>query len=215
MNDEGRQMSERRTFLTEPSEEGGKVSTAGRLLSESASLFRQKGYARTTIRQLGDRVGIRGPSLYHHISSKEDLLHEICIRSLEDISLDLALASEGRESSPELLRDLIIAHTSRALNDRDMHATMLTEFRELSLQHRKEVVKLRADYEMTWRTLLKEGQELGWIRSDVDAKYLALTLLNTLNWTIFWYEPDAGLRPAELAEIFSKTFLEGAAGPVA
>lgn len=184
-------------------------STASRLLTEAAALFRARGYARTTIRQLGDQLGVRGASLYHHISSKEVLLYEICIRSLSHIIDDFEQTVSRTSKDPDRIRALFTTHLDCAITERDMHATMLTEFRELSPRHRREVIKLRAEYEALWREQLEAGQQDGWIRSDIDAKYLTLTLLNMLNWTIFWYEPGGELKPGELADLFYKVYAEG------
>src|SRR5258706_11288523 len=52
------------------------------ILLEASKLFSQKGYAGTTMAEIADVVGIRGPSLYYHFADKADLL-----RALTDIGL--------------------------------------------------------------------------------------------------------------------------------
>jgi hypothetical protein len=98
---------------------------------------------------------------------------------------------------------------NRALSERDMHATMLTEFRELSADDRRKVIEMRARYESLWREQLAAGQKKGLIRSDIDVRYLTLSLLNLLNWTIFWYEPSGPMSPADLAEVFFAVHMTG------
>lgn len=186
-------------------------SMATRLRAEAALLFRSQGYSNTTIRQLGERLGVTGATLYHYTSNKESLLYEICLESLQRISTDLKNARAGMPGSLDRLRSMFRAHTVRALGDRDLHATMLTEFRELSAVHRQRVVRERGKYESLWRQELEAGQAAGVIRSDISAKLLTLSLLNLLNWTIFWYEPDGDLSPEELADVFANVYLEGAA----
>ena len=41
-------------------------SAKGRLLQAAATLFKEKGYERTTVRDLGKAVGIQSGSLFHH-----------------------------------------------------------------------------------------------------------------------------------------------------
>ena len=53
----------------------------------------------------------------------------------------------------------------------------------------------------------------GRLRTDIDVKYLALSLLNLLNWTIFWYQPGGSLEPEQLADILATIFIEGAGAP--
>ena len=47
-------------------------------------MFREKGYAGTSMRDLANAVGIEAASLYNHIKSKEDLLLQICVAVAQD-----------------------------------------------------------------------------------------------------------------------------------
>ena len=49
-------------------------SPRGRLLLGAAYLFYKQGYDKTTVRQLGEFIGIQSGSLFHHFKSKDDIL---------------------------------------------------------------------------------------------------------------------------------------------
>jgi AcrR family transcriptional regulator len=53
-----------------------------RLLDCAAQLFREKGYERTTVRDIGAAVGIQSGSIFHHFSSKEDILKAVMSEAL-------------------------------------------------------------------------------------------------------------------------------------
>jgi AcrR family transcriptional regulator len=184
-------------------------STSERLMTTAADLFRRKGYAQATTRELADALGIRKASLYYHISNKEDLLYEISMHSLgrisEIVGTVMTAAPEG-----ERLRALIKAHVVTSLSERDMHTVMLTELRALSPEHLEEVIAQRDGYEELLRGVIAEDQAAGRLRGDIDAKLLTLSLLNVLNWTIFWFDPKADLTPERLGEVLADVFLEGA-----
>ncbi|WP_276206930.1 TetR/AcrR family transcriptional regulator [Oceanicoccus sagamiensis] len=52
-------------------------SAKGRLLSGAAHLFREKGYERTTVRDIANEIGIQSGSLFHHYKSKEEILKAV------------------------------------------------------------------------------------------------------------------------------------------
>jgi TetR/AcrR family transcriptional regulator, cholesterol catabolism regulator len=193
-----------------PSEDDGK--TADRLLQTAASLFRRKGYTASTTRELSDLLGIQKASLYHHIRGKEDLLLGISLESLKRIISSVAAAGSLVEPGKRL-EAMIAAHVETSLRDRDMHLTMLVELRSLSTERREEVLRLRDRYESMVRTVISEEQQAGRIRADIDSKYLTLALLNLLNWTIFWFDPNGDRTASELGKILSTVFLDGSRAP--
>ena len=50
------------------------------ILEKAAQLFRKNGFNATSMRDLAENVGVEAASLYNHISSKAELLQEICFR---------------------------------------------------------------------------------------------------------------------------------------
>jgi AcrR family transcriptional regulator len=187
-----------------------RASTGERVLTEAARLFRTKGYSATTMRELAAALDVNKATLYHYIGGKEDLLYQLSIESLERITTDVSRAIALESDPLSRLVSAIKAHINTMLADRDKHATMLNELRALSGERATDVVELRDRYESLIRALLQEGLDRGLIRSDLGSvKYLTLALLNLLNWTIFWFEPDGELTPADLGEIFASIYLLG------
>jgi TetR/AcrR family transcriptional regulator, cholesterol catabolism regulator len=185
-------------------------STADRALIVAAQLFRTKGYSASTTREIAAHLGINKATLYHHFGGKEDLLHDLSAESLKRMKTDVAIAIASETDPLSRLRTCIRVHVTTMLADRDKHASMLFELRSLTGERAAHVLELRDQYEQIIRAVLQEGQERGPIRDDVAVKYLALGLLNMLNWTIFWFEPDGDLAPDQLAEVLAELFLFGA-----
>lgn len=52
-------------------------SARERLLRAGASLFAEKGYAGTSVREIVERAGLTKPALYYHFASKEGLFHAV------------------------------------------------------------------------------------------------------------------------------------------
>lgn len=192
-----------------PAREKAGGSTADRLLRLAAALFRQKGYAGSSTRELAGQLGIQKASLYHHIRGKEDLLFAISVGSLEHITAAVSAAGAAAEPGGRL-RAMIAAHMQTALADQDMHTTMLIELRSLSPGRQEQVRARRDQYQALLRDAVAADQAEGRLRADIEAGCLTLSLLNLLNWTIFWFDPAGPRSPRELAEVMSMIFLDGA-----
>jgi AcrR family transcriptional regulator len=188
-----------------------RTTTSQRLLDAAAHLFWSKGYASTTTREIAALLGVKKASLYHHVSSKEELLYEICVASLRNIRETVGTAVDAVQDPLEAVRGLIRAHVAAMLVDAAKHSTMLTELRALTGDRRTEIVALRDAYEDFVRSVIARAQNAGQIRQDIPVKQLALSLLDLLNWAIFWFQRNGELSPEDLAELFIKIFLNGVA----
>jgi len=180
-----------------------------RLVIEAARLFRTHGYAGTSTRTLAESLGLTKAALYHHFPSKDALLYEICLESIARIDVAVSSALHGLGDSLQRLRAAVVAHVASALQDADMHATMLIEMRALAPEDRAEVREIRARYEARIRNLIEAAQRDGYVRAQPSSRWLTLALLNTLNWSIFWYRPDGGSAPEEIGRVLLDVFLNG------
>ncbi|WP_416332527.1 TetR/AcrR family transcriptional regulator [Marinobacter sp. NP-4(2019)] len=164
----------------------------GRLLREAARLFRDKGYERTTVRDLAAAVGIQSGSLFHHFRTKEEILKAVMV---ETIRLNTALmqAAMDAESTPRgKLRALIRAELE-FINGQtgEAMAVLVYEWRSLSEASQAEVLELRDIYEQLWLDVLTTMKSEGQLKAEPFVVRRMLT--GALSWTVTWYRPDGGL----------------------
>jgi hypothetical protein len=123
---------------------------------------------------------------------------------------EAALAAHRLAGARAQLEALIRAHLVTMLADHALHMTGLIELRALSPGPRAEVEQKRDAYKSILTTQIAGCQLEGIVRSNISAELLTLLLLNMLNWTVFWFDPDGPMTPAELGDVIASLFLEGA-----
>ena len=188
-----------------------KRGTLDRLFDTAATLFREKGYAATTTREMAATLGIQQASLYYHITSKEDLFYQLCVSSLTHLHADVESAVKAVHEPLGRICTLIRVHLQTLLVHQCRHVIMLTELRALSNPHHAEVLALRKKYARLVESVLEEAQAAGVARRDIPSKYLYLALLNVLNWAVLWFRQDQELPAERLAGLFTPIYLQGAA----
>jgi len=77
--------------------------TAERILDAAESLFAERGYVGTTLRDVADRVGLRIPSLYNHFPNKDALYAAVLERGIGPV-LDVLLEVVDGDSGPDTVR---------------------------------------------------------------------------------------------------------------
>lgn len=166
-------------------------SARGRLLREAARLFRDKGYERTTVRDLAAAVGIQSGSLFHHFRTKEEILKAVMVETIRLNTAVMRAAVSAADTNREKLRALLSAELE-SINGQtgEAMAVLVYEWRSLSESSRKEVLKLRDIYESLWLEVLRALKDEGALVADPFVVRRMLT--GALSWTVTWYRPERG-----------------------
>ncbi|KXO11080.1 MULTISPECIES: TetR/AcrR family transcriptional regulator [Marinobacter] len=167
------------------------ASARGRLLKEAARLFRDKGYERTTVRDLAAAVGIQSGSLFHHFRTKEEILKAVMVETIRLNTALMQAAADSEESPRGKLRALVRSELE-SINGQtgEAMAVLVYEWRSLSEGSQDQVLELREIYEGLWLSVLEELNELGQLKADPFIVRRMLT--GALSWTVTWYKPERG-----------------------
>ncbi|MED5390112.1 MAG: TetR/AcrR family transcriptional regulator [Pseudomonadota bacterium] len=175
-------------------------SPRGRLLSAAAHLFRDKGFDRTTVRDIAASVGIQSGSIFHHFKSKEDILYAV-MEEVIHFNTDRLRRAMAAESRPEeQLRALVRAELQSIVGDTAEAMTVLvTEWRCLSEEKQRQALALRAIYEQLWLDALNVLHEQGAFRDD---PFIIRRLITGMTgWVPHWFDRDGSLTLDDLADI--------------
>ncbi|MBF9224289.1 TetR/AcrR family transcriptional regulator [Hymenobacter ruricola] len=175
----------------------------------ATALFRARGFAATSMRELATALGLEAGSLYSHIKSKEEILHRVCFGLAESFFAGFAAATlDATAPVATQLRQAIEAHVRVLTSDSAASAVFLHEWRHLSEPARGEFLALRDRYEAAFRELIAKGVAAGELHTP-DTAFAALTLLASLNWLPAWYRPEGKLAPDEIAHRLAEQLLSG------
>ena len=126
------------------------MGTRERLLENGAALFAAKGFHGVGVEELGDSVGLTGPSIYRHFRTKGALLAEMLI-TVSNSLLEGANEVLGENLDPvQTLTALIERHVEFALSHPDLIRVHERDFGNLAEEDARQVRRLQRRYVELW-----------------------------------------------------------------
>jgi AcrR family transcriptional regulator len=178
------------------------------ILRTSASIFAEKSYHSTSMRDISRATNVSLAGLYHYCKSKEELLFLIqdnCfgrvlerleerLREVDDPVIKLRIMIENHLSffAANMAEMKVLSHEAESLRG-EMYAHVAT---------RKDT------YAKLARSILQEVQAQA-NGQRVDLTVATYALFGMMNWIYNWYDPAGKLKVSDLAQDLTKLFLGG------
>jgi AcrR family transcriptional regulator len=178
------------------------------ILEAAARIFSEKGFHATSMQDIADAVHLQKASLYHHFSSKQEILVDILDHALDLINTRLELVLSQSLSPEEKLRQAMVSYFQTIAENRNLSAVLLLELRSLDPELKARQASRREKFEKLWRDLIIEGKQQG-IFTDVDPSLTGRAILGVMNWTVTWYRSDGPRSATEIADLFADLLLHG------
>ena len=182
--------------MTEPTATSARLDGIAEV---AAQLFLDKGYDAASMADLAAATGLGKSSLYHHLSSKDQLLAHICGRPLAGLRRELEAAAARPRPAGVRLTTALEAVTRIVLDDVPASSLVLTikpttAVARQVMEERRQLERMRAD-------LVAAAQAEGTARTDVEAPLLTRLVMGTINGLVAWYRPEtADFAPEEVRE---------------
>jgi AcrR family transcriptional regulator len=178
------------------------------ILEAAAQVFRQKGFHGASMNDIAEVVNLQKASLYHHVSSKQEILFELLDRALELLLERISPLATQTIPADERLRLMIREYLQILAENTDLSAVLLFEHRSLEGKQHARHVPNRDKFEALWRTVLVDGvRTKKFVCEDISLSTRAI--LGIMNWTITWYRPNGDLAIDEIADQYSNLLLHG------
>lgn len=180
------------------------VSRRREIEDVASELFRDRGYAATSIRDIARALEIQGASVYAHVASKEDVLWAIVDRAASRFEAAAdeaeARAARTRDGDPvEAIAELARAHVRVVTDDVEEASVFVSEWRSLGPGRRAAILARRDAYEARFRRRIQDGIAVGAF-AMTDPALAATVVLTALNGVATWFDPVGRLGPDRIAD---------------
>ena len=180
------------------------------LLELAAAMFAERGLRATTVRDIADAAGILSGSLYHHFSSKEEMVDEV-LRSFLDWLFERYQQIIDTEPNPlARLKGLFMASFDAIEHHHAEVVIYQDEAKRLSAQPRFGYVdELNLRQRKMWVDVITEGIEQGYFQADIDVDLFYRFIRDTTWVSVRWYQPGGPLTAEQVGQQYLAIVLGG------
>src|SRR5687767_11728427 len=180
------------------------------ILRAAISVFARCGYFNSKVADIAREAGVADGTVYLYFKSKEEILHSIFDRSVEE-ALGAARKRVARLKDPrEKLRRIASLHLQRLGADRDLAVVFQVELRGSTKFMEEFSAAGFAEYLGLLHDTFEEGQRAGVFRKDLNATIGAKILFGALDeMATNWIISHRNYKLEPMADVVMDVFLNG------
>jgi AcrR family transcriptional regulator len=185
-----------------------KASKKELILRKAAAMFREKGFAATSMRDLAESVGIEAASLYNHIRSKNEILEAICFDVANRFNTNMELIEAGHHKSIARVETLLRFHIQQMIENYEEVYVSDREWKHLEEPYLSNFQTQRRNYRKKFAALIEDGITKGEIRK-IDAPTAVLIILHAVSGIESWHRSKAKINAQELEDNMVMIMIDG------
>ncbi len=178
------------------------------ILDAAAQVIRKKGFHAASMSDIAEAVNLQKASLYHHVSSKQEILLDLLDRALEMLTARITPIVNQSIPADEKLRQMIRVYLQSLAEKPDLSSILLFEHRSLDKKNHARHIPNRDRFESLWHEVVREG-----VRTKLftcpDVGLAVRGLMGILNWTLTWYRPNGSMSIEKIANYYADLFFNG------
>jgi AcrR family transcriptional regulator len=180
------------------------------IMRGAARLFDEVGYHGVNMETIAKAAGLKKPTLYHYVRSKDEILFQIHEAMIETLRSKIGERREAGEG-PEAILYGVYRDIFQQIHDFPGYVRAFFEhMRELDGDRRSKIRADRNAYLAEVVAVIERGMDQGLFRR-ADSRLTALSLLSISNWAYQWYRPARDGKPSEIAATCWDIFKHGLA----
>jgi len=178
------------------------------IITKAAKLFREKGFSATSMRDLAEHVGVEAASLYNHIRSKTELLHDICF-DVANLFWEHLNQVESSNATPiEKLETVLRFHIRQMVENFQEVYICDREWRYLADPYLSNFQNQRRTYRKRFAAIIEQGIVAGEI-NKIDASTAVLIVLHAVSGIESWHRSTHKISGEELEENMITILIDG------
>jgi AcrR family transcriptional regulator len=185
-----------------------KASKKELILRKAAAMFREKGFAATSMRDLAETVGIEAASLYNHIRSKNEMLEAICFEVANRFNSNMDAIEAGTEKSIKKVETLLRFHIKEMVGNYEEVYVSDREWRHLDEPYLSNFQNQRRIYRKRFAAIIEDGIRKNEIR-QIDAPTAILIVLHAVSGIESWHRSKARITGEELENNMVMIMIDG------
>ncbi|MEE6176992.1 TetR family transcriptional regulator KstR2 [Mycobacterium sp. 050134] len=180
------------------------------LLGLAATMFADRGLRATTVRDIADGAGILSGSLYHHFSSKEEMVDELLRGFLDWLFARYAEIMQTEANPLERLKGLFMA-SFEAIEHRHAQVVIYQdEAQRLSTQPRFSYIEdMNRQQRKMWLEVINQGIDEGYFQPELNVDLVYRFIRDTTWVSVRWYQPGGPLTAEQVGQQYLAIVLGG------
>lgn len=184
------------------------------ILRAATRVFAGNGYFNSKVADIASEAGVADGTVYLYFKSKEEILHSIFDRTMEEAIAEGRKQLESITDPREKLRRIAELHLERMSTDRDLAVVFQVELRGSTKFMEEFSAAGFAEYLGLIHAVIVEGQTAGVFRSELNAKVIAKVFFGALDeMATNWILSKRRYKLAPLAEQVLDILLNGVSTP--
>lgn len=174
----------------------------------AAGLFREKGYKAASMRELAAKVGVEAASLYNHISSKDELLKDICFAVLKEYHAHINILENEKLAGSLKVERIVRFHVKQMMENYEHVYVTDQNWRQLNEPALTEYRELRRKYRRRFTTIVQQGIDNKELK-QMDANSIVMVILNAIAAVDQWHRIIHKVGSKELENIIVSILVDG------
>lgn len=179
------------------------------IIAKAAKLFREKGFSATSMRDLAEHVGVEAASLYNHISSKAEILQEICFKTANNFMSQIEeVDATPNKTAIEKIQAILRFHIKQMLENYEEVYVSDREWKHLTDPYLSNMQTQRRAYRQRIASIIEDGIRKGEIK-PIDAPTAVLIMLHAVSGIESWHRSKKKIAGEVLEDNMVQILVDG------